>query len=345
VDEAGYRERRSGLQENVLDAANRGREAAAKMNDLSKSAADMRAKAQTLVNERDLLDTQTGKLAKRLKDLSEDTATGWDWIQNNRHTLQLKGNIYGPPILTCSVTDPRYADIVEGQFGGVGDATAITFTNGDDQRLISNKLLGRDGLNLHQVTLRSVNQPLSYYRAPLTKEELQNLGFEGFILDYIEPVLAMLCDSAKLHCTAYASTPLSEEQHENVTRSPISAWITGRSKYRVIRRREYGNASSTRVTTISPAKYFTDQPVDDDDRKRRLDNEIREIKQDMQTLKEQYSELKKEADQRKEEQAQFKSELVSTGRSPSFPWLTPIGIFGRGIQKPTKGKSLLGGTP
>ncbi|KAF2272846.1 P-loop containing nucleoside triphosphate hydrolase protein [Westerdykella ornata] len=310
VDEVGYRERRTELQNRKMDVAGKKREVASRRQDIVAQVTMLRNRMQEKVNEQALLNTQSGQQANLLQRVSKDTATGWDWIQKHKHELQLKGEIHGPPILTCSVTDQRYADIVEGQFGGIGDATAITFTNGEDQRLISNKLLGRDGLGLHQITLRMVGQPLAHYRSPVTREELRDLGFEGFVLDYIqgpEPVLAMLCESAQLHRAAYSPNPLSIEQHEAVERSPIATWTAGRERYRVTRRREYG-ISSTRVTALPRAKYFTDQPSDPN-QTRQLEEEISNLKGDIESLKEENNNANVEADKYSNEEADIKKEI------------------------------------
>ena len=45
--------------------------------------------------------------------------------------------------------------------------------------------------------------------------------------------------------------------------SPIAAWATGKSVYKISRRREYGpGASSTQVRDVKKAGVWTEQPVD-----------------------------------------------------------------------------------
>ena len=229
--------------------------------------------------ERERLNTQSGQQASLLEKVARDAAKGWRWIEENRANLPLQGQIYGPPILECSVTDPRMADAVESQLR-LMDNTAITCENGDDAKLISDKLLG--DLRLHQVSIRTSPQPLSFYQSPVTREELTSYGLEGWLLDYLkgpEAVLAMLCDSAQIHRTAFTPRPISEQQHQALENSPISAWIAGQEKYQITRRREYG-ASSTRVIAVKKAQLFIDQPVNAEEQ-RRLDNEIKEAEQDM----------------------------------------------------------------
>lgn len=310
VDENDYAARRREINEQKIALAARGRDLQNEMEDLKRKGQEVQPMLQRKTHERAQLNTQSGKQASLLQRISPDTAKGWDWFVKNRHTLELKGEVCGPPILTCSVRDPAYADIVEAQFGGVSDATALTFTHPDDQRLVSNKLLGEQ--RLHSITFRLVTKALSFYRPPCTQQELQSLGFEGWTIDYIqgpEPVLAMLCDSAQLHRAAYTSRTLSEAQHSAVEHnSPINSWVADRQKFSIKRRREY-NASSTRVTTLRPAQYFTDQQVDAD-YQRELDDEISRLTREKDLIREQHDEVRKRVQDCQQEREQNRSEMV-----------------------------------
>jgi chromosome segregation ATPase len=323
VDEVGYRQRRAEFQERKMNGMRQMRELKDEVDGIGRKATELRQLVQRKTNERALLDTQSGQQANLLKSVSPDTYRGWDWIQQNRDKLQLKGEIHGPPILTCSVEDPRYADMVESQIASLGDATAITFTNGDDQRQISEALLGANGLRLHQVTFRVIRQPLAYYRSPVTREELQELGFEGWALDHIhgpEPVLAMLCEYAHMHRTAYSSNRLSAQQHDAVINSPISSWIAGPDKFRVTKRREYG-MSSTRVSAVTKARFFTDQPVDNE-KKHQLETEILQAKDAVAELKKRHDAGAEQLAKLRDEQHELKTQIVRSNQTVASHILT-----------------------
>ncbi|EAT84890.1 chromosome structural maintenance protein 5 [Parastagonospora nodorum] len=244
--------------------------------------------------QRDTLNTQSGKQAGVLTNLSRDTAKAWDWFQQNRGDLNLKGDVYGPPILECSIRDPRYADAVESQLRK-GDFLAITFTNADDRKLVSDRFMGRDHLALHDIYTRTSPKPLSEYQPPIAPAQLQNMGFEGYMIDYIEgpdAVLAMLCDNARLNRIAYAPKPISNAQHEAVSSSPIQKWVSGRDIYQITTRREYG-VSSTSVTQIKQARCFVDQPANTEE-KRQLDEAIKQIQRDTAELQEEMTNCKAE---------------------------------------------------
>ncbi|KAH9875364.1 hypothetical protein J1614_004856 [Plenodomus biglobosus] len=257
------------------------------------------------------LDTQSGKQASLLSKISRDTAMAWEWFQENKDSLQLKGEVVGPPLLECSITDPRYAQAVESQLRK-GDIVAITCTNGDDQRLLSNKFLSKrqnGGLELHDIHLRSSPKPLSSYQPAVSPGDLSRFGFEGHILDYIrgpEIVLAMLCDNTRLHQIAYAPRQISDEQHSAVEDSGIRKWVSGSEIYQITVRREY-NAKSTAVTQLKKAQWFVEQPVNTEenraleDRMKRIMQDATELKQDLLAVKEEMAGLEATvADLRKE---------------------------------------------
>jgi chromosome segregation ATPase len=244
--------------------------------DRESSASDMRDRAHVINKEgaalkaqQENLNTQGGKQASLLQKQSSDTATAWAWIQKNRGSLQLKGEVFGPPLLECSIPDVRYAMAVESQLRK-GDMVAITCTNGDDQKILANRLLSKPeqgGLGLHDVHLRTSTQPLNSYQRPVAPAALANYGFQGYMLDYIngpDAVLAMLCDNTRLHQIAYASTPITDQQHAAVSDSPIRTWVSGRETFRIVTRREY-NASSTSVTKLRPAQWFIELPGNTDE--------------------------------------------------------------------------------
>lgn len=256
---------------------------------------------KTARDQRAALDTQSGKQAHVLASISRDTAKAWDWFQKHKEELSLKGEVYGPPILECSIRDPRYADAVESQLRK-GDLVAITCTHADDQKMLSKIFLGKDKLGLHDIYTRTSPKSLSEYRPPVPPTELHNMGFEGYIIDYItgpDAVLAMLCDNTRLNQIAHAPRPISDEQHEAVSSSLIQKWVSGRDVSKITTRREYG-VSSTSVTQLKPARCFVDQPANSEE-KRQLDETIKRIQRDVEELQDEIRKCKQEINDLKEQ--------------------------------------------
>ncbi|KAF1978000.1 structural maintenance of chromosomes protein 5 [Bimuria novae-zelandiae CBS 107.79] len=219
------------------------------------------------------LGSDSGQRDFNLTRLSRDTSQGWNWLKNNMGTLSLKDKVFGPPIIECSVPDPKYADAVEA-FLVRNEMIAITCMNAEDAKVVQNKLVGKKeagGLGLHDISVRTVPKQLSSYKSPLTTQELARLGLEGWLIDHIkgpEAVLAMLCEMVKLHQTAFAFKPMSNEQFEALkrhnaqnTHARISRWVSGNTVYVIAARGDLG-ISTTNTRQLKPGQFFTGLPVD-----------------------------------------------------------------------------------
>lgn len=277
-------------------------------NVLQKRISELSEEKKRVQSQRALLDTQRGKQAGVLLNLSRDTAKAWEWFQKNKDQLPLKGHVYGPAVLECSIRDPKYVDAVESQLRK-GDLVAITCTNADDQKMLSNNFLSKDKLALHDIYTRTSPKPLSDYKSPVAPAELQRMGFEGYMIDYIQgpdAVLAMLCDNTRLNRTAYAARPISDEQHALVSGSAIQKWVSGRDIYQITTRREYG-ASSTAVTQLKRARCFVDQPANAQE-KLQLDEALKRNQQDGIELQEEINNCKREIVGFKQQIVDFRQE-------------------------------------
>ncbi|KAF2201694.1 P-loop containing nucleoside triphosphate hydrolase protein [Delitschia confertaspora ATCC 74209] len=291
-------------------------------NGMTASATLSKAKRDTLklrVQERARLDTQSGQQENLLRRASPDAYRAWQWVQENRN--QFEGEVFGPPLVTCSVTDPKYADALETRLS-VGDMTAFTCTSNNDARLLQNSFFGPP-MHLHNLSIRTSPKPLSFFKPVV--ENPQNHGFDGYLIDCIrgpEPVLAMLCDSAKLHTTAITTEAMSEARYRELQESQFTSWIHGREMYTVNRRREY-SATSTVVKPVRKARFFTDQPVDNEE-KLALDRTITELKRDIEGFRERWQELasqdnefKAEVEALKEQQKEIQAEKDGKQRALS----------------------------
>ena len=210
-------------------------------------------------NERASLNTQAGQQANKLRFVSKDAHKAWEWIQ--QHQDRFRDEIYGPPIVTCSVKDPHNAAAVESALGR-GEMIAFTATSLEDYRTLADIL--HDELRLDQVNIRQSSRSLDSFRPPMSAAERDQYGLDGWMLDLLEgpePVLAMLCDNRAIHATAFASRELTNASLDALKgpRSPISSWVTPTQTFRVARRREYGdNAVSVRTSALKRAQFFTE---------------------------------------------------------------------------------------
>jgi hypothetical protein len=219
----------------------------------------------------------------KLEKASKETAIAWKWIQENMESFEKE--IYGPPIVSCSLKDQRYADVVEAALGR-HDFLAITAQTKADHKKLQDQILGK--MKLADVPLRKNDDERVPGHPSISQNDMRNLGLEGWASDFIDgpiPVLAMLCYSAKIHITAVGLRDSSENQHNMIVENGIiNAWITGGTSSRVSKRSEYGSgATSTATKAVSPGRYWTDQPVDSS-AKREVEEKIEKLNADFAVL-------------------------------------------------------------
>jgi hypothetical protein len=282
------------------------------MNQLRSKAQESRNQLLTLQSSLEELESQQGQLLNQLRRISPDVAKGWEWLKANQEGFQKE--VFGPPMLTCSVKDKRYTDLVQSMLQA-DDFLCFTAQTKEDHKKLSDQFYSKMGLS---VTIRSCFTAYSAFKPPLPKEELPNLGFDGYVNDYLEgpePVLAMLCSEKRLHASAVALRDISDEQFERIQRTErLTQFAAGRQLYRITRRREYGpGAVSTRVTQFAKGRFWTDQPAVDAPEKAELTRKIEELKSQRTGWRDQFNSKdarKKEID---EEQGQIEAKIV---RSP-----------------------------
>jgi hypothetical protein len=251
-------------------------------------------------------DTQEGQQMSKLESFSTETAQAWKWIQENRD--KFVGEVYGPPLISCSVKDPRYTDAVEALMHK-GDFLAITAQSLSDMKNLSDQLHGVMNLS---VTIRSCTEN-PQDRRPLTQQELQKIGMDGYAIDFLDgpgPVLSMLSDSARLDMCPITLSDISEQQYDILTRK-LSNWVTGTQHFQVSRRAEYGpSATSTITRSLRKATHWTDQPVDTSAR-RDLEAKIESLENEFESMKLQALPLRNKVKGLQEEGKNIQKEIVS----------------------------------
>ncbi|KAF2083526.1 putative ABC/SMC5 protein [Saccharata proteae CBS 121410] len=285
-DPAAYNEK---IREKVIEIRRKQEEAADLEREIAQVEEDSskkRGQQQKLENDVKDLRTQSGQQMHKLRQIDKDqrgagsvagpTETAWDWIQQNRSSF--RGEVFGPPILTCSVKDSRYAPMFETMLQR-GDLLSITYTSREDADLLKKELLTKQNLSIY---LRESNRSLDHWKPLMSKQELNGLGLDNWLIEFIsgpDPVVSMLCDNVSLHRMAVTLGSHNDEQHERLLQSPITRWATRNQLCTVVRRKEYGDAA---VSTM---------PVDLG-QERELRQQITEIDHDIQELSERLENLK-----------------------------------------------------
>lgn len=305
-DPAEINERLRGFKREIRESEDRSRDIKQEMGGLVAQSRQRKLIIQQCAREKEDLQSQAGQQANKLRGASRDAAIAWDWIQNNRD--QFKGEIFGPPIISCSLKDPRHASAVESIINQ-NEQFAFTVTERGDFEKLNQQLT--KVMKLNQINIRGSYHTLASFPPPVHTGELQQFGLQSWIIDLIEgpePVLAMLCDNSKIHSTAFTNRDMTDAQFEALKRTPLSSWVTASNTFQIIRRREYGDqASSTRVNPLKSARHFTDAPVD-----RQQEDELnareREANGEIELLQEQMQKLKDEMDAMKPKHAKLQEQ-------------------------------------
>lgn len=207
------------------------------------------------------LDSRSGQQEAKLRQISLDSFRAYHWVRENQDKFEKE--VFGPVAVTCSVTDPKYADAIESLLQR-NDFTAFTTQSTKDFRTLQRAFRAN---NFSDVSIKTCRESLDSVRVPLSDNELRRLGFDGWAKDFLsgpEPVIASLCVENRFNQTPIALRDISEEAYNGLEGSDngtINSWVSGTHNYLINRRREYG-AKSTRVRKVNPARVWTSQPVD-----------------------------------------------------------------------------------
>lgn len=281
------REQRARLDTEYKDEK---QELEAAFNELRERGKEKRQEQITLNKELGNLNSQEGQRLNQLKKIEPEVAKAWEWLQENGNRFEKQ--VFGPPMLSCSMKDKRYSNHVQSLLQR-DDFLCFTAQTRKDHKELTDQFFTNMKL---AVTVRTVTADLSSFRSPVPQENLPAMGLDGYALDFVEgpePVLAMLCSEKKLHLTGVALEDISEEQYQKINEDEVfNSFATGSTMYRITRRREYGpGATSTMSRAIRPGTYWTDGPIDMaaknelEQRLKQCDQEFGEMKQTNEELK------------------------------------------------------------
>ncbi|KAI9641983.1 Structural maintenance of chromosomes protein 5 [Ciborinia camelliae] len=284
---AEYNQRVRAIEQDIKAIKDRIREVEESRKTLRINGRDLRAEQDRAKQALADFDSQAGKQIHKIAQHSRDTATAWKWVQDNQDKFEKE--VYGPPLITCSVKNPRYTDAVESLFRQSNMLTITAQTQADYKRL--NDQFHSAEMGLAEVRIQTSTQTLAETigQPSATLAQLNSMGLDGWAIDFIdapEPVLAMLCNDIRAHKTAVTLQDITDEQHEKIIRSGIASFLTKSTSYKITTRREY-NVSSTQTSVINRARFFVDGVVDTSGR--------RVIEENLEQLDRKFEAMKKES--------------------------------------------------
>ncbi|PHH76202.1 hypothetical protein CDD80_1725 [Ophiocordyceps camponoti-rufipedis] len=248
------------------------------------------------------LDTQQGQQMILLKKYFPEAYDVLKWL--NEHQHEFEKEVFGPPMISCSIKDERFSNLVQ-TFMQRDDFVCFTPQTKNDHKKLSHSVFS---LLSTVATIRTVEQPLESFKRPLSPEQAASYGFDGFVLDYIDgpaPVLAMLCSNKGFHQTALSLRAHNDSDYERIARSGVvTQWAAGEESFQIRGCRDYG--SDVKLTTaraVTPGMFWTSQPVDSQE-KTELSRLLREKNGEKDLLRNELNQLKEKKssfDERRDE--------------------------------------------
>lgn len=256
----------------------------------------------------DAFDTQQGQQMALMRRQFPEASNGWEWIKE--HQNEFEKEVFGPPMISCSMKDERYADQVQALLQ-MDDLLCFTAQTKNDYKKLTNQLYRVMSLS---VVVRTCSNPLSAFKAPVDRAQMAELGLDGFAIDYLdgpEPVLAMLCSEKRLHMSGVSLNDHNEQAYDRlINNGKINQWAAGRQSFTIRRRREYGPQAMTTVTkNIQKGRFWTSQPVDMQE-KREMERRLTELQGEKGALKEEHDRLQQKLDTIEEQKKEISEKIV-----------------------------------
>ncbi|KAL7282760.1 hypothetical protein ACG7TL_004235 [Trametes sanguinea] len=242
------------------------------------------------------LDSQSHQKLEALKRFDADCGEVVEWLRKNRHRFRME--VFEPAVLCVTVPNKAFVDAVESCFGGTQLRTFVAQCEEDYQLLNrvcvdTPEAIGRKARINTWFKARDENrlQP-----PPVPREELQQLGFDGYAIDFIdcpEGLKWFLCSDVRLHRTAIAINPNAVDPNramDMAARAGGATYVLGRVINQVTRSR-YGKRLPQNTTReLQNAKLLTAAAVDPQI-KRNLQMRLDEARDRLRMVEEEEKEL------------------------------------------------------
>ncbi|BCR89662.1 DNA repair ATPase SMC5 [Aspergillus chevalieri] len=261
------------------------------------------------------LDSVSGRQETKLETLSHDTYTAYKWLLDNQDKFEKE--VFAPPIVSCSVKDPKYADALESLMQK-NDYLAFTTQSRNDFRTLQ-KYLSID-MKLSDISIKTSSVPLDRFQPSLSDGEIRQFGFDGWAKDYLngpDPVIAVLCSENRLHQTPIGLRDINDDEYNRIAEGTITSWVSGKHSYQISRRREYGpSATSTRTRQVRRAQAWTTQPVEAST-KHELQQRVQVLRDELREFEEKANAGRARLEQLGREHGDIKREMEELEREKS----------------------------
>ncbi|WOO77751.1 Structural maintenance of chromosome0s protein 5 [Vanrija pseudolonga] len=242
------------------------------------------------------------------------------WLEKNED--KLKAKVCLPPMISASVPDQRYAWMVEActSANQRKASTALTFicqTEEDYRTLLSlngtmfNPEPGKTvKVGIHLATV-NVTQESANPQRPCSQERLRDLGFDGWAIDFVEadaPVVAYLCEYAKMHRSALTQRDGTRIASDTVAEAGITSWVTRTDSNRATRS-HYGTRAF-QITSNPPRLAVAFNMAVDVESINRISEDVAKLRRQQHEIEKPAAKARVDADQYTTDTADLRGELA-----------------------------------
>ncbi|KAJ3144260.1 Structural maintenance of chromosomes protein 5 [Geranomyces variabilis] len=268
-------------------------------SEINEEGGQLRMHKERLYNELQGLDNVRNQRLQLIRQDNPQTYEATMWLRENQHRFEKK--VFEPICLEVNAKNAAYADALEANIPWRLMMNFVTQTEAD-YKLLLNELIDRRKL---RVSVFMCARKLDSWQADISVEEIQRIGFDGYLLDYIDgppEILSVLCQEARLHKIPISSRELTETAE--IERDPrIQAYISVKMSYKI--RRAYGNHAVT-ASQLRDARYMKTSV--DTGRKAQLEEELERVTTDQATLVQRAKIFTKEMDKKRKQDEDLREE-------------------------------------
>ncbi|KAF9554516.1 P-loop containing nucleoside triphosphate hydrolase protein [Agrocybe pediades] len=260
------------------------------------------------------------KLAK-VRSMDSTTCEAIEWLRNNRSLFKM--DVFETPIMRLDINNRKYTDAVESCFSFNQLKTFVTLCQEDcdtlNKHINDDQVLGK-GKKIN-TWFRPIN-PDDILPPPMSDEEMQQLGFDGYAIDYVECPPEMrwfLMREVGLHRVAISLKEISENNINTAmdyVARPVGSYgggatfVNGRTSNAVTRSRYGKRAINNMTRDLNPARAFT-VPMVDPEAKRKVDEIIKNCKMRIDMIDSQKKELQKKQNELDKELKDFEERVAA----------------------------------
>nr|CAG8448169.1 12012_t:CDS:10 [Entrophospora candida] len=201
-----------------------------KQDDLNREISPIQGHIRSLHNKLERINDLKLRRAERIRS-DRATTEAIEWLKNNRSSF--KKHVYFPICMEIDVKDTRYADAIENAIGY--NLSTFVCEDDEDYRTMTNELCDKRGLRVNIVCFSHTN--VNDFQSPLSGEEMNLLGFDGFLIDQIKAppsMLNALCQLSRLHSIPVALDEKNINHKRIESLRKITKYIIGTTLYTII---------------------------------------------------------------------------------------------------------------